>query len=128
ITPNSLVARVGYDLFEGGLAGLGGYVEYTKRDEMWLDNANLIKAPGYTLTNFNLHYDGRRISNRLESLHLLFEVRNVADKIWVASAGNLSNSLNATTGLQNDASVLANSGGMYAGYPRSFFTGVRVGF
>ena len=57
-----------------------------------------------------------------------FEVRNIADKVWVASAGNLSNSLSATTGLQNDATALANSGGIYAGYPRSFFTGVRVGF
>lgn len=127
ITPNSLMARLGYDFFEGPIAGFGGYVEYAYRDEMWLDNANLIKAPGYTLANLNLHYDGRRASG-LKGLHLLFEVRNIADKVWVASAGNLSNSLNATSGLQNDASVLANSGGIYAGYPRSFFTGVRVGF
>lgn len=128
ITPNSFVARLGYDLFEGAMAGFGGYVEYTYRDDMWLDNANLIKAPGYTLGNVNLHYDGRRTSGPLKGLHLLFEVRNIADKVWVASAGNLSNSLSATTGLQNGASVLATSGGVYAGYPRSFFTGVRVGF
>ena len=51
----------------------------------------------------------------------MFEVRNITDRVWVASAGNLSNSLSSTTGLQNDASVLANSGGIYAGYPRSFF-------
>ncbi|MGE3957220.1 MAG: TonB-dependent receptor [Vicinamibacterales bacterium] len=128
ITPNSLVSRLGYDLFEGRLAGLGGHVEYTYRDAMWLDNANLIKAPGYSLVHLNLHYDGRRTGGPLKGLHLLFEVRNVTDKVWVASAGNLSNSLSATTGLQNDATALANSGGIYAGHPRSFFTGVRVGF
>jgi iron complex outermembrane receptor protein len=124
ITPNNLTVRVGYDWFEGALAGLGGHVEYTKRDGMWLDNANLLKAPGYDLTNLNLHYDGHR-TGALKGLHLLFEVRNVTNKVWVASAGNLSDGLNSTTGLPNDATVLANSGGIYAGYPRTFFTGVR---
>lgn len=127
ITPNNLTARLGYDWFEGALAGFGGHVEYTKRDAMWLDNANLIKAPGYDMTNLNLHYDGRRTAG-LKGLHLLFEVRNLTDKVWVASAGNLSNSLSATTGLLNDATALANSGGIYAGHPRTIFTGVRVGF
>ncbi|MFN7984502.1 MAG: TonB-dependent receptor plug domain-containing protein [Vicinamibacterales bacterium] len=114
ITPNNLTARVGYDAFEGTLAGLGAYVEYSKRDSMWLDNANLIKAPGYSLTNLNVHYDGRRISENLKALHLMFEVRNIADRVWVASAGNTVNSLSSTTSLQNDASVLANGGGICA--------------
>lgn len=95
------------------------------RDKMWLDNANLIQAPGYTLTNINVHYDGRQYQGRLKGLHLLFELRNITNKVWVASAGNLSNSLNATTGEQNGFATLATNGGMYAGSPRSFFTGLR---
>lgn len=125
ITPNNLTARVGYDHVFGRLAGLGGHVEYMYRDKTWLDNANVIQAPGYTLTTLNLHYDARQYQGRLKGLHLLFEIRNVANKVWVASAGNLSNSLNATTGEQNGLAALANLGGMYAGAPRSFFTGVR---
>ncbi len=125
ITPNNLTARLGYDHVFGRLAGLGGHVEMLYRDKMWLDNANLIQAPGYTLTNINLHYDGRQYQGRLKGLHLLLELRNITNKVWVASAGNLSNSLNATSGEQNGFATLATNGGMYAGSPRSFFTGVR---
>ncbi len=128
ITPNTFLTRMGYDHLSGPLAGLGGHVEYTYRDKTWLDNANLLQAPGYTLVNINVHYDGRQSMRGLRGMHLLFELRNVQNKVWVASAGNLSNSLNATTGEQNGASVLATSGGVYAGAPRSFFTGVRIGF
>ena len=93
-----------------------------------LDNANLIEAPGYALTNLNVHYDGAVRAGAIKSMHLLFEIRNLSDKVWVASAGNLANSLNAATGELNGVAVLANAGGMYAGAPRSFFTGVRLGF
>ena len=127
ITPNNLTTRVGYDHLSGPLAGLGAHVEYIHRDHMWLDNANLLQAPGYTLTNINLHYDGRQFKGALKGMHLLFEIRNVGNKVYVASAGNLSDGLNATSGLQNGANALAGSGSMYAGAPRSYFVGARVG-
>jgi len=128
IAPHSFVARLGYDHLSGRIAGLGGHVEYTYRDAAWLDNANLLQAPGYTLTNINVHYDGRQFRGVLKSVHVLFEVRNVGNKVWVGSAGNLSNSLSPVTGQQNGALVLAGAGSMYAGAPRSIFTGIRVGF
>ena len=79
----AVVARLGYDHLSGSLAGLGGHVEYTYRDAAWVDNANLLQAPGYTLTNLNVHYDGRQFKGVLKGVHLLFEVRNVANKVWV---------------------------------------------
>ena len=128
VTPVNLVARLVYDQVSGVLAGLGGYVETTYRDQTWLDNANLLQAPGYTLVNVNLHYDGG-FRGHLKRLHLLCEVQNVANKVWVGSAANLSDSLSATTGLESGTSVLAaTTGTIYAGAPRSFFTGARVGF
>ena len=46
-----------------------------------MDNANLLKAPGYELVNLNLHYTTDLQSDYLKSLfHLFFEVRNVFDK------------------------------------------------
>jgi hypothetical protein len=34
-----------------------------------------------------------------------FEVKNLLDKTYIASANNITNSLNATTGLQNPGTV-----------------------
>ena len=129
ITPNNLTVRGGYDHPSGPLAGLGGHLEYTYRDDTVLDNANQIAAPGYRLWNLNLHYDGKFAGRSTKSFHLLFEIRNLADTVWVASAGNLANSLNATTGDQNGFAVLRTAtGSILSGAPRTIFTGARVGF
>ena len=51
----------------GRLAGLGAFVEVQWKDSFYMDNANLLKAPGYELVNLNVHYktDLRRgISSR----------------------------------------------------------------
>jgi iron complex outermembrane receptor protein len=56
-------------------------------------------------------------------------VNNVLDKTYVASANNITDSINAVTGLQNPASVLANStGSIYAGSPRAFIGGLKLAF
>jgi len=128
ITPNNVTVRAGYDHPYGRTAGLGGHVEWMYRDDTLLDNANQIAAPGYTLWNLNLHYDGRFNGRSSRTFHLLFEIRNLTDKVWVSSAGNLSNTLNATTGEQNGVAVLrTTTGSILAGTPRTIFTGVRVG-
>jgi iron complex outermembrane receptor protein len=93
-----------------------------------MDNANLLKAPGYELVNLNLHYDKLLQSEYLKSLHLYFEVRNVFDKTYVASANNIANTVTGA-GVQNPASVLANTGGsIYAGSPRMFIAGMGLAF
>ncbi|MCP1541337.1 hypothetical protein J2W80_001148 [Methylorubrum extorquens] len=108
VPANQLLARIGYEQATGPLAGLGGYVETVFQDNFFIDNANLLKAPGYAIVNLNVHYATEFISydNRLNPF---FEARNVFDKTYVASAQNLANSISATSGLQNGASVLANT-------------------
>jgi iron complex outermembrane receptor protein len=128
ISPNELTARLGYDEFSGPLAGLGAFVEVQWRDSFYMDNANLLKAPGYQLVNLNVHYNTDLASNYLKTLSLYLEVRNVFDRTYIASANNIADSV-TTAGVQNSAGILANStGSIYAGSPRAFIAGMKVAF
>ena len=128
ISPNELTARLGYDQMSGPLAGLGAFVEVQWKDSFYMDNANLLKAPGYELVNLNVHYKTDLISDYFKSLNLYFEVRNVFDRTYVASANNIGNTVTAG-GVQNPASVLANTtGSIYAGSPRAFVAGMKLAF
>ena len=128
ISPNELTARLGYDEMSGPLAGLGAFVEVQWKDSFYMDNANLLKAPGYELLNLNVHYKTDLASDYFKALSLYFEVRNVFDRTYVASANNIGNSVTAL-GVQNPASSLANTtGSIYAGSPRAFVAGMKVAF
>jgi len=129
ISPNELTARVGYDKPDGALAGLGGFVEVVWKESFYMDNANFLKAPGYDLVNVNLHYKTDLASDCFRQLHLFFEVRNVFDKTYVASANNVADTVTGA-GIQNPASVLAatQTGSIYAGSPRAFVAGMKVAF
>jgi len=128
ISPNELTARLGYDQMSGPLAGLGAFVEVQWKDSFYMDNANLLRAPGYELVNLNVHYKTNLASDYLRSLSLYLEVRNLFDRTYVASANNIANSVTAL-GVQNPASVLANTtGSIYAGSPRAFVAGMKVAF
>ena len=91
ISPNELTARLGYDQPSGPLTGLGGFVEFVWKDSFYMDNANLLKAPGYELVNVNVHYKTDLTSDYFRQLTLFAEVRNVFDEIYVASANNIAN-------------------------------------
>lgn len=128
ISPNELTARIGYDELFGRLAGLGAFVEVQWKDSFYMDNANLLKAPGYELVNLNVHYKTDLTYDYFKSLSLYLEVRNVFDRTYVASANNISNTVIAA-GVQNPASILANTtGSIYAGSPRAFVAGMKVAF
>jgi iron complex outermembrane recepter protein len=129
ISPNELTARLGYDQPHGALTGLGGFVELVWKDSFYMDNANFLKAPGYELVNANLHYKTDLTSDYFRQLTLFFEVRNVFNTTYVASANNIANTVTAT-GLQNPGSVLAatQTGSIYAGSPRAFVAGMKVAF
>jgi iron complex outermembrane recepter protein len=127
ISPNELTARLGYDQPVGPLKGLGGFVEYVWKDAFFMENANLLKAPGYEIVNVNVHYNTDVAYGYVKALTLFFEVKNIFDKTYVASANNITDSISATTGLENPASVLANTGGsIYAGAPRTFIAGLKL--
>jgi iron complex outermembrane recepter protein len=128
ISPNELTARLGYDELSGPLAGLGAFVEVQSRDSFYMDNANLLKAPGYELVNLNVHYKTELASEYLKMLSLYLEVRNVFDRTYVASANNITDAVNGA-GVQNNASLLANTtGSIYPGSPRAFVAGMRIAF
>ena len=128
VSPNELTTRLSYDELSGPLKGVGGFVEVQWKDSFYMDNANLLKAPGYELVNLNVHYKTELASDYFKALNLYLEVRNVFDRTYVASANNIGNSVTAL-GVQNPASILANTtGSIYAGSPRAYFAGMKVAF
>jgi len=129
VVPNFLNTRFLYDQPTGRLRGLGGFIEANWRDNYWLDNANSLNASGFTLLNLSTHYDPPTGHGAISRLSFYFDIQNLANKTYIASAGNITNSLNLSTGQQNGSSVLANStGSIYAGSPRASYGGVRVRF
>jgi len=128
ISPNELTARLGYDETAGIYAGLGAFVEVQWKDAFYMDNANILKAPGYELVNLNVHYKTDVKSDVFKTLNVYFEVRNLFDKTYIASANNIGNSV-TSAGVQDPANILANrTGSIYAGSPRTFVAGMKVAF
>ena len=107
ISPNELFTRLGYDQPIGPWRGVGGFVEYVWKDGFYMENANLLRAPGYGLFNVNIHYDTEIDHPYLRGAVYFFEVKNLLDKTYIASANNITDSINAATGLQNPGSILA---------------------
>ncbi|WP_084580089.1 TonB-dependent receptor family protein [Sphingomonas azotifigens] len=129
VIPNFVNLRAGYDQPGGPLAGLGGFAELTYRDRFFADNSNLLAMPSATLVNLNLHYDPPRGHGPLSRYSFYASVQNLFDVTYVGSAAGIANSLNATTGAENPASVLANTtGAIYAGQPRTVYAGVKARF
>ncbi|TWB39112.1 TonB-dependent receptor family protein [Nitrospirillum pindoramense] len=126
VMPSYLNARVAYDQPSGALKGLGGFVEVNHRAAFYLDNANLLKAPGYDLVNVNLHYEPS--APGLAGLRLYVEVRNVFDETYVASASNITDTLSAAGGQNGAGTLAASTGSIWAGSPRTVIGGVRVKF
>ena len=129
VPANQLLARIGYDVPAGPLAGLGAFVETMFQDDFYLDNANQLKAPGYAVVNANVHYATELVGGYAKRLTVYAEVRNVFDTVYAASAQNLANSISATTGVQNGAAALAAvTGSIYAGAPRNVVAGMKLAF
>jgi iron complex outermembrane receptor protein len=104
---------------------VGGFVEYVWLDAFYMENANLLKAPSYSLFNVNIHYDTDITDDYLKGAIFFFEVKNVLNKTYVASANNITGTISPLTGLPNPGSVLATTGtgSIYAGAPRTFVAG-----
>jgi iron complex outermembrane receptor protein len=129
VIPTFLNLRAGYDQPHGALQGLGGFAEITHRSSYFIDNANLLRMPAYTLVNLNLHYDPPAGSGWWSRFSLFASVQNLFDKTYVGAASVISDSLNPATGLDNSATMLANTTGtIYAGQPRTIFVGLKRRF
>ncbi|WP_445192479.1 TonB-dependent receptor family protein [Sphingomonas sp. Tas61C01] len=130
VVPTVVNARAGYDRASGDLQGLGGFVEGVHRSRYAIDNANLLTVPGHVLVNLNLHYDPPAAPGSAWSRIGVFVVlQNVFDTVHVGSAAVIGDSLSASTGEQNSASVLrTTTGSLYAGAPRTIYAGIRSRF
>jgi iron complex outermembrane receptor protein len=133
VPQNLVTARIGYDVPVGPAKGLGAYVEYYLTDAFYADNANLLKIPGYNIFNVNLHCDTDVENSFFRKASAYFEVRNIFNNTYVASANNVSDSLNAKTGAENPGYILAagngaTSGTIYAGFPRTLVGSLRLRF
>lgn len=118
VAPNELTARLGYDQPFGLYKGAGAYVEYQWKDAFFMDNGNLIEAPGYDLVNLNVHYNTEFATGYVKALSAFFEIRNVFDETYIAAANNVSNA----------SASLADASSIYAGSPRTYYGGVKVKF
>jgi iron complex outermembrane recepter protein len=80
--------------------------------------------------NLNVHYDTEVTGDYVKNAIFFFELKNVLDTTYIASANNITDSISATTGLQNPAAVLAASGtgSIYAGAPRIYVAGMKLAF
>lgn len=129
VAPNYVNARLAWGRDLTPEQRLGFFVEFKFSDTYSIDNAMLMKAPGYRLFNANLHYDLRTPGRMFEGIHLFVQVDNLFDRVYAASAAVIANSLNATTGAVNPAASMAGaSGSFYAGSPRSVSAGIRAKF
>ena len=130
VPPHELTARLGYDQPAGPWKGVGAFIEVQWKDSFYMDNANLLKAPGYEVVNLILHYDKEVADSYIKDAIFFFEIKNLFDQTYVASANNISDTISSTTGLQNPGSVLAvtGTGSIYAGTPRAFIGGMKLAF
>lgn len=123
VQPQTLNARIAYDQPNGTLQGLGAYVEFNARDGYWLDNANLLKAPGYGRINLNLHYDPKTGAPLWSRMSFYLAVQNVFDRTYIGSASNIGDRLGSTV-----ETLAASGGAIYAGNPRMYYGGMRFRF
>ena len=126
VTPQFINVRLLYDQTKGSLRGFGFFAEEDIRSSFFLDNANILRAPGSNVLNLNAHYTPHVESGVLSRLSFYIEVKNVTSKAYIASASNITDSLSSTPGLENGAPTLATSGVIWAGPPRAFYGGVKI--
>lgn len=123
VSPNEVSTRLAYDQPAGPFKGLGTYVEYEWHDGFYMENANLLTAPGYQLVNLNVHYTKEFTRGPVRSLMTYFEIRNLFDKAYISSANSITDRVGYT------ADELAGiSGSIYAGAPRTYYGGMKVRF
>ena len=56
VSPNELTARLSYDAPAGAYKGWAASAEYQWPDGFYMENAHLLKAPGYDTVDLNVHY------------------------------------------------------------------------
>ena len=123
VSPHELTARISYDETRGLFKGVGGFIEYQWHDAFFMENANLLQAPGYDVVDLNVHYASDLGSAPLRSFMAYFEIRNLLDETYISAANNITDTVGATP-----ATLAKVSGSIYAGAPRTYYGGFKVKF
>ena len=121
-------ARFGYDVPAGDFRGLGAFAEYVYKDRYFVDNGDQLRIPSFGLFNANVHYDRSVDLGFVRNIAVNFEVKNVFDKRYAASANVITNSVTGT--IQTPGFLLAQfgTGSIFAGSPRAFTGSAKVKF
>ncbi len=113
-----LNAKVEYDQVAYGHqpAGWGAWAQASWMNSYMLNNANTVGIPAYLIGNANLHYE-QPLGNTawFRFMKMYVEVDNIADTKYAAS-GNVTTATTPTGALY------------FAGYGRSVYAGVTLGF
>jgi len=136
VVPNNLSARVIYDKPSSGSGNFGFYLESNYRSAFWLDNANRLFATSSTVLNFDLHYDPAPGHGLWSRTHFYFDLQNLANRTFVGSASNITDTLANVggAGVENpgygSSTALAQTatGSIYADAPRLSIGGFRIKF
>ena len=78
VSPNELTARLSYDAQDGTYKGWGAYAEYQWHDGFYMENANLLEAPGYDTVDLNVHYATEFSGGPVRSFMAYFEITECA--------------------------------------------------
>jgi iron complex outermembrane receptor protein len=123
VSPNEVTTRLSYEVPNGTFKGVGTFAEYEWHDSFFMENANLLEAPGYDLVNINVHYNKDFSSGPIKSLLAYFEIKNVFDDAYISAANNISDKTDSTA-----AKLSETSGSIYAGTPRTYYGGMKLKF
>ena len=136
VIPNNLSSRLIYDKTSSHSGSFGTYLESNYRSAFWLDNANLLAAPSATVLNFDVHYDPAAGHGLWSRTHFYFDLQNLANRRFVGSASNITDTLANVGGIgvenpafgSSTALAQTGTGAIYAGAPRLSIGGFRVKF
>ena len=120
VSPNEFTTRLTYDFASGPFRGVGTFAEYEWHDGFFMENANLLKAPGYDVVNVNVHYNKELYGGPAKSLMAYFEISNLFDETYVSGANNIADRANVN--------LADSTGSIYAGAPRTYYGGMKVRF
>ncbi|MDD5559246.1 TonB-dependent receptor [Candidatus Methylomirabilis sp.] len=120
-----LNARLAYDTshYSEWWRGVGGWIEVNWLDDFYVNNSNTLKTLPYQLVNLNLHYDREVTIPFVRSLSAFFEIQNLFDATYIASANVVADALSDTP-----ANLATSKQAFFAGQPRSYFAGLKLRF
>jgi iron complex outermembrane receptor protein len=119
VEKNVLDAKIAYD----HPSGFGVWIEGYWAGEFYVNNSNTLEAPGYGLMHVNMHHNYTFASGPIRYVKAFAQVNNLFDRTYVSSAGVVADSPTDTP-----TTLRTTKQSFFAGYGRSVYGGITVGF